>query len=184
MIALNVAQFLKEPPGSHRKFDFSDTPEQFGPEIALAAPIVGHAELLRTSRGILASTRYNTAIYQACGRCLNDTIVPIEGSSDDEFMPRVDVLTGLVLDEQAESEELVISENHLLDLTEVIRQDLLTRVPLQALCSADCPGLCPECGRDLREGACNCDRAGEGSSPFAGLAELLRARSAEHRSPD
>lgn len=184
MIAINVAQLLKEPPGSGRKFDFSETPDELGPEIELAAPIAGHADLLRTSRGILASTRYRTTIRQACGRCLNETVVMIEGASADEFMPRLDVVTGHVLDEQADSEELVIDESHLLDLTEVIRQDLLTRLPLQTLCAEDCPGLCPECGHDLREGRCSCGHTNPGGSPFAVLAELLRTRPAEGHPPD
>ena len=179
MIAINVAQLLKEPPGATRKFDFTEDPADFDSEFELAEPIRGHANLLRTSRGILASTRYRTVVRQSCGRCLGPTVAPIEGSSDDEFMPRLDVVTGHVLDEQAESEELVIDERHLLHLSEVIRQDLLTRIPLQSLCSEDCPGLCPECGRDLGRDQCSCHSSGESSSPFAGLAELLGRKSAD-----
>jgi uncharacterized protein len=83
------------------------------------------------------------------------------------------MVTGEVLEEQAESDELVIHDNHLLDLTEVIRQDLLTQLPFQPLCSEDCPGLCPECGADLRTVSCACGEAAEAQSPFAALAELL-----------
>jgi uncharacterized protein len=99
-------------------------------------------------------------------------------------MPRLDILTGQVRDEQAESEELVIDESHVLDLTEVIRQDLLTRLPLQPLCAPDCPGLCPECGRELRTGACSCANEGEAASPFAALADLLRGEARRETSAD
>jgi uncharacterized protein len=184
MIAINVAQLLKEPPGASRKFDFAGEADEFAPEIELAKPVRGHADLLRTSRGILASSAYQTTVRQTCGRCLDPTTVEIEGSSSDEFMPKVDVVTGQLREEQAESEELVIDESHLLDLSEVIRQDILTRLPLQALCSTECPGLCPECGHDLRTGACACAREGETVSPFAGLADLLRGRGARDPSTD
>ena len=184
MIAINVAQLLKESPGASRKFDFVGQPDAFAPELELLEPVRGHADLLRTSRGILASTRYRTTVGQSCGRCLEPTSAEIEGTSADEFMPKLDVVTGLPREDQAESDELVIDESHVLDLTEVIRQDLLTRLPLRPLCSADCPGLCPECGQELRAGACSCAREAEGASPFAGLAELLRNRGPRDASPD
>src|SRR5919202_310820 len=142
MIALNVAQLLKQPVGTTRDFDFSDTLPELAPEIELVTPLEGHARLLRTSRGILVSSQYRTAVRQACGRCLQPTIARIEGTSNDEFLPTLDVVTGHVLEEQAESEELSIDERHVLDLTEVVRQDILTRLPLQPLCEATCPGLC------------------------------------------
>ena len=184
MIAINVAQLLKESPGASRKFDFSGDPADFAPELELAEPVRGRADLLRTSRGILVSSRYHTTVRQSCGRCLEPTAAEIEGSSSDEFMPRLDVVTGQVHEEQAESDELVIDESHVLELTEVIRQDLLTRLPLRPLCSDDCPGLCPECGRDLGTGVCSCERGSEAASPFAALADLLRGEGRRETPPD
>lgn len=176
MIAVNVAQLLKDPPGGTRSFEFSEPPGQLSAEFELAAPIEGRAKLLRTSRGILASAQYRTAARQECGRCLSPTVSAIEGSFADEFTPKVDVLTGHLLAEPAESEELAIDERHELNLSEVIRQDILTRLPLRPLCEPDCPGLCPECGRDLRSGACDCQPgAAVAGSPFVGLAERLRS---------
>ena len=183
MISINVSQLLKQPPGTTRDLDFSDWLAELRPEFELASPVEGHAHLLRTSRGIFVSSEYRTSVRQVCGLCLWPTIVEIQGSSDDEFVPTVDVLSGHVLAEQPESEELAIDERHVLSLSEVIRQDLLTRLPLQALCEPDCPGLCPECGRELRSDGCTCGHRTEESSPFARLAELFRGDASE-RLPD
>ena len=30
-------------------------------------------------------------------------------------------------------------------------------VPMKNLCSEDCKGLCPKCGKNLNEGLCNCN---------------------------
>jgi len=174
VIAVNVSQLLKLPPGTTREFEFSDPLSELSPEVELTAPVEGRARLLRTSRGILASTEYQTALRQECGRCLSPVVVQIQGLSDDEFQPKVDVGTGLVLPEQPESVELAIDERHVLDLTEVIRQDLLTRLPLRPLCERDCPGLCPGCGQDFREGSCSCGQEAQNTSPFADLAKLLQ----------
>lgn len=175
MLAVNVSQLLKLPTGTRRTFDFSDEPAELTADVELAAPIEGHARLLRTARGILASSQYRTAVRQACGRCLEAAVSEIRGESSDEFMPKLDVVTGRLLAEQAETDELVIDEHHLLDLTEIIRQDILTRLPLQPLCRLDCPGLCPECGEI--QGADHDERShssATGGSPFAALADLLR----------
>ena len=45
----------------------------------------------------------------------------------------------------------------MLDLSDVLRQYLLTDEPLKVLCREDCLGLCPECGADLNTEKCKCD---------------------------
>ena len=173
MIRINVAQLLKHPPGTTRKHTFSDALREASEDCQLAGPVEGRVQLLRTSRGIVASLQYQTRVTLECARCLGPVTVDVSGESADEFVPRLDVNSGLpVDDEQGEAPELTIDEHHELDLTEVIRQDLLTRLPLQPLCSESCPGLCPECGQELRLGCSCADRTVPGS-PFAGLAELM-----------
>jgi len=65
-----------------------------------------------------------------------------------------------------------IDENHLLDLTEAIRQYREVATEMQPLCRPDCRGLCPICGADLNAGDCGCN-AGAIDARWAGLAELL-----------
>ncbi len=42
------------------------------------------------------------------------------------------------------------------DLTAAVREQVLLQVPQFALCSEECSGLCPQCGTDLNDGACEC----------------------------
>ena len=42
------------------------------------------------------------------------------------------------------------------DLGEFVREQMLLEQPMKHLCSEDCKGLCPHCGRDLNAGACGC----------------------------
>ncbi len=46
----------------------------------------------------------------------------------------------------------------LIDVTELLRDELLAGQPLKNLCKADCKGLCPKCGANLNEGECGCDK--------------------------
>jgi len=45
-----------------------------------------------------------------------------------------------------------------LDVTDDIRQEILLSYPPTYLCSQDCRGLCPRCGKNLNEGECECSR--------------------------
>lgn len=50
-----------------------------------------------------------------------------------------------------EDEALPVILDDLIDLTEVLRDAVVLALPLAPLCSAVCPGLCPECGIVLAE---------------------------------
>jgi uncharacterized protein len=43
-----------------------------------------------------------------------------------------------------------------IDLNPEIREEILLNFPLKPLCTLECKGLCPHCGRDLNEGGCSC----------------------------
>ena len=45
-----------------------------------------------------------------------------------------------------------------LDLHEGVRQYILMSEPAKPLCRPDCKGLCPECGNNLNQTTCSCDR--------------------------
>jgi uncharacterized protein len=45
------------------------------------------------------------------------------------------------------------------DLTANIREDIILELPQRALCQPECKGLCPVCGEDLNESACQCKSA-------------------------
>jgi uncharacterized protein len=58
--------------------------------------------------------------------------------------------------------ELVDEETYTgkeIDLAGAVREQILLQVPPPPLCSDDCLGLCAQCGKDLNEGDCGCDRA-------------------------
>ena len=109
----------------------------------------------------------------------------MEGVFDEEFLPGTDIRTGLPLHVPGQDEQPLIDEHHELDLDEVLRQSILTSLPLRPLCTAACPGLCSFCGQRLDgphqphpEAQLDDDEDNASiaaASPFARLAVLLRA---------
>jgi len=43
-----------------------------------------------------------------------------------------------------------------IDLAEEIRQLITVNLPVKALCKENCRGLCPQCGKNLNLGKCDC----------------------------
>jgi uncharacterized protein len=43
-----------------------------------------------------------------------------------------------------------------IDMEPLVREAVILELPLVPLCAPDCPGLCPTCGADLKQGACGC----------------------------
>src|SRR5919201_4609852 len=150
MGAVNVSQLLFEGPGAVREFDFSEPfPDPAG-ELHLCGPISGHARLTRTSEGILAHADYEASVTLECSRCLEEATAEVDGELDEEFLPSTDIRTGLPVEVPgARDDQPLINEHHEIDLDEILRQNILTSLPLQPLCDAACPGRCPTCGERL-----------------------------------
>ena len=101
-------------------------------------------------------------VRSECARCLE----PLSRSYDFEreyFVRRRD------LDDP--DFELPCSEQGCLDLQELVFQELLFEVPPVLLCSADCQGLCPVCGKKKSAG-CSCQTAEEAAPVDARLSIL------------
>lgn len=104
----------------------------------------------------------------ACARCLETVkgvfTIPFE---------RTVVTEGTLTEEQLEDDvdEYVVLENGMLDVDDAVREALVLCFPMRLLCREDCPGLCPKCGKPLREGPCGCNTR-EIDSRWAALADL------------
>ena len=155
-LRFNVAQLLKGPTGGVRKYDLDFEVEGLDEEIQPIEPLLGSVKLVRTGRGILLTGRLHTRLMVDCHRCLEPFPVPIGLDLEEEFLPTVNIGEGNQLPEIGDDEALLIDEHHILDMTEVVRQNILLAMPSHPLCHADCKGLCPECGQNLNEGTCDC----------------------------
>ena len=86
-----------------------------------------------------------------CDRCLSEVEYPF-------FLQ---IARELAAPDRASQEELeeqdAFMEGYSLDTDRLIENEIMTSWPMKVLCSPDCRGLCPVCGKDLNAGACDCD---------------------------
>jgi uncharacterized protein len=180
MVSVNVSQLLLLGPGAVREFEFTEPfPDPAG-ELHLHGPIRGRARLTRTSTGILVHSDHAVPVLMECARCLESARGRVSGSLDEEFFPSTDMRSGAPLEVPETEPSLLIDAHHEIDLDEVLRQSILTNLPLRPLCRADCPGLCSVCGERLdsphpvHADAGPAETPVDPTSPFAQLAVLLR----------
>jgi uncharacterized protein len=169
----NVAQLLKEPVGASRQHEIEDHITGIDSDLEPVKPLVGKVRFLRTSDGILVTGRLHTEVLASCRRCLQTFDVPVDFDLEEEFRPSVDVSTGAVVSVGiGDSDHTTIDAHHMLDLSEVVRQNLVLAIPMSPLCSSHCRGLCPGCGADLNLGPCTC-RHQEGDPRLEALREQM-----------
>ena len=74
------------------------------------------------------------------------------------------------LNDEANDELLLVNELRF-DLDPLVTEDIFLELPSKFLCSEDCKGVCPKCGKDLNTGSCSCEK--EIDPRLAALKQLL-----------
>ena len=154
LMQFNVAQLLKEPVGSTRRYALNEDVEdvsELDPEINPLSPLIGTIQVMRTNSGVLVTGQLSTALRVNCRRCLEPIVMPVRFELEESFRPLTEVETGRYLrpDEyQGESadyedEALVINEHHILDASEIIRQAIWLNLPMYPGCNWAGNGECP-----------------------------------------
>ncbi|HDH11427.1 MAG TPA: DUF177 domain-containing protein [Nitrospirae bacterium] len=123
-----------------------------------AGPEVVHVRInaSRFGKKILIEGSLKMSLSLECSRCLKEYSFPLDLAFRDEYNPVEEFenedeqeLTGRELDISSYS-------NDEIDISELIKEQVLLNVPMKPLCRSDCQGICPGCGKHLNEGSCEC----------------------------
>lgn len=170
---INVSQLLRDPIGSTRDYQVNDVADISGD--GQGCLVQGKVRLLRIQRSILAKCTMSTEVELTCSRCLSLFRYPLNLNFEEEYLPSIDVVSGVPLPRPEEAGAFTIDEHHILDLTEAISQYTLLAIPMKPLCRPDCAGLCPNCGHNLNRGSCDC--SAQSTDPrWSELVKLLYPR--------
>lgn len=153
MTSFNVSGLLREPPGVTREVRLRDHYVTLGPDVELAGPLDADLRLQRTNRGILMRGELRAPLRRTCARCTDPYVEEVRVGVSEEFLPSIDPTSGAPLD-AAEGDEVVerVDEHHEISTDALFHDELALTEPMHPLCSADCPGLCSECGQRLGAG--------------------------------
>ncbi|MDQ1684033.1 MAG: hypothetical protein QOC82_770 [Frankiaceae bacterium] len=99
------------------------------------------ARLESVMEGVLVTGTVEAPLIADCGRCLEPTTDRL----------RVDVQELYGYERSPDDPEAPILDGDFLDLTDLLRDAVVLALPLNPLCSEDCPGLCAGCGGKLAD---------------------------------
>ena len=98
--------------------------------------------LVNTGDLVLVNGQVETEAELECSRCLKTYKIPLAVKIDEEFSRQPPELkSGGGIELREEDFVYPIEKDNTIDLTEVLRQNLLLAVPMKTLCSPDCQGI-------------------------------------------
>ena len=170
---VNVSKLTLEPSGSRRTFEIDEECSLL--EESEPRHVWGSATMLRTDEGIWVSARLDAEVTIACGRCLASYVQFLQMVIEEEFLLEVDRYTGTRVSRPQDGDQyFYIGPDRILDLTEAARQYAALSMPMKPVCRDDCAGMCLECGANLNEAPCRCQRAPV-DTRWAALSALVSA---------
>jgi len=94
-----------------------------------------------------------------CARCVETYPFELQKEFSLVLVPRRDLPTEVELNE--EDLDLSFYEGDCIDLSPLVREQLLLALPTRPLCREACKGLCPQCGANLNLQTCRCAATAE-----------------------
>jgi uncharacterized protein len=154
-VKINVAPLLKQPVGAQTDYQLTESPidprgENSGLIEAGATSIDAEIVATHTNPGAYLEGDVRATIAEQCSRCLRPIETPVETHFAEQYYSTIDVVSG-DQKEAPPSDAKRIGSDFWIDLTPLLREELILATPLAPLCQPDCKGLCLVCGRDLNE---------------------------------
>jgi uncharacterized protein len=126
-------------------------------DIVIASPVITRLSLNKVGREIIIAGSLKVDIELQCSRCLKD------------FRQSLDIPVNVVYHpvEDAARERHALKDDEMdmgfyrgdeLDLQELLKEQILLDTQMKPLCTEQCKGICPKCGKDLNFGQCNCSQ--------------------------
>jgi uncharacterized protein len=143
-LRLNVGFLIKENAGYSRELTFHEPVVFLGDDLSVNN-LQGALTLTRTPQGLYVQGKLRATTAAECVLCLKPFEQTVTSRLGEMFYYPLDT---------APRDGLAIPEDMNLDLTPLVREDMLLSMPIRLLHSPECKGLCPVCGQDWNEGPC------------------------------
>ncbi len=147
MIKINLSSIVHAEVGHRESVDLDINSLILG-DLVLGY-LKGGLHFTRLAHGILCQGTLNAEIEVECTRCLTLFYAPILIELEDVLSPPGAALTP--------EQPVRVTEDGWVDLAPLVREYAWLGIPFKPICSAECKGICPECGGNINLGECVCD---------------------------
>ena len=133
-----------------------DFPPATTPDLDFQGVAAGEVVIYNTGSTLVFSGSVAATLAASCVRCPKPFRTQVRG--DVEAAIPLSAVVGLLAGKPLELEPdlAAVFSARGADLAELVRQALVIALPMRLLCSEECRGLCPHCGKNLNEGPCQC----------------------------
>ena len=123
-------------------------------------PLIFKLRFQRTGQFVEVDGHFNAVVELKCGRCLQGFKQSLSEAFTLTFVPQSNDAESDEEEIELEAEELGLTpySEETLKLRDPLQEQLLMAIPISPLCDKLCQGLCPECGGNRNNKACNCTR--------------------------
>lgn len=145
-----------------------------GETVEFTKPVDVQVHVTNLGNAILLQGKVQTEVKLTCSRCLESFTFAVDTDFAEELVHVTEIEAYLADHPEAEEEENYSTySTDELDIAPRVVEHLAFSLPMKPLCSEECKGLCPKCGRNLNlDGECGCEL--EQIDPrLAGLAKFL-----------
>ena len=118
----------------------------------------GTAELLDpgASHTIRIQGRVHGSMEGTCVRCLEPALTQLDGNFDLFYSPMSVIAEKEDISIRSADTEIGFYEDPGVELSDVLREQILLWLPMRSLCGEQCKGICSQCGKNLNLGTCSC----------------------------
>lgn len=128
-------------------------------ELNFVTPIMYDLKIGKMGEDFRVSGKIHGSLSLSCARCLEEFLYSIDTELDIELLPRPkDLASELELGD--EEMDVYYFEGDEVDLDPYVYEEVVLSIPIRALCSDACKGMCPQCGKNLNREECQCERPG------------------------
>lgn len=124
--------------------------EFLGETYTFIEPLRIRGEIYNNGQSLTLDVRVTGKMQTECARCLKPTEVEVDFGIR-ELLSRAE-------DGAQEDQDIILFDGHEIELDDIVEDHFLMNISGRYLCKADCKGLCPNCGQDLNEGDCDCNK--------------------------
>ncbi|MBE5757169.1 MAG: DUF177 domain-containing protein [Clostridiales bacterium] len=110
-------------------------------EIEKPIKVLGKLEVV-SDNSVIVDGEITFLLKGSCSRCLEDAEMKIVIPFSEAF------------DKEGDTTYEIINDK--IDLSKMVDDIVIVEMPYNLLCSEDCKGLCPKCGKNLNKETCNC----------------------------
>lgn len=152
---VSVAPLLKQAVGDKVDYHVEEAPidprgENAGLLDVDITSLEADIEATHTDPGALLEGEVRAIVAQQCARCLRPVESPVDATFAEQYYATLHVDSGAPMP-GAPLDTKTIGSDFLIDLTPLIREEIILATPQAPLCRPDCRGLCAACGVDLNE---------------------------------